>query len=781
MPACARPSTDRPDPRTSWVEERLAELARASARGRTNALEELIAAHPEWDDERTIRLIYEDFCERQDRGEAASPRELLARFPQYHHPLGVLLDFDRCVRTDARMAAWPEPGERLGAFTLLAELGRGASGRVYLATDDELANRLVALKIQSIDQDEHLALAQLQHTHIIPIYSQSTFAERGLRVLCMPYLGGAGLDRLLDELAAVPPQARTGKALLDAIDRVRPQGLAPGKREGPIRGLLEGESWTRAVCGIVSCVADALHSAHQRGLIHLDVKPSNVLIAADGLPLLLDFHLARRPVAAGEVVIGRLGGTPPWMAPEQIEAIAAARLSRPSPRAVDARCDVYALGAVLAVALDGRNEPGVGQVDAIGWRIENPEVPPGLIAIVRRCLADNPSDRYASAAALSEDLRRHLSDLPLVGVPNRNPCERWAKWRRRRPGTLGRRLFGAAALGTLMAALAMIGLEHARGLAAADDAISRGRGLMLHRRYAEARAVYAGALARVAGRFDGSRGQVLREALAAARLGLIAEYVHELADTLRFRTGIGPPDATIARRLESIMPAIWQDRRALLNWSARSGDPLLRDCLRRDLWELAALWGAVLERDPLPGRHTNALRLRDEMEASDEPLPHDARSHYDLGRSHLRASRFREARQEFEIVSREFPQDFWPCFYLGLCEHRLGHFAAAAAAFRVCEALEPRSAECPYNRALALEARGEADQARASYSRALALNPGLAEAWLNRGILNLRQEAYPEAIADFDETLRLATEGTIPLRAARNRELAVRGMRTDRP
>jgi len=79
--------------------------------------------------------------------------------------------------------------------------------------------------------------------------------------------------------------------------------------------------YVEAVCWIVACLAEGLQSAHAHGLVHLDVKPSNVLIAGDGLPMQLDFHLARRPVGAGEQIVDRLGGTPGWIAPEHRAAL----------------------------------------------------------------------------------------------------------------------------------------------------------------------------------------------------------------------------------------------------------------------------------------------------------------------------------------------------------------------------------------------------------------------------------------------------------------------------
>ena len=102
----------------------------------------------------------------------------------------------------AATAAPPRPGEVVGGFRIVTELGRGAFARVYLAEQIELGNRPVALKVSRAEGDEPQMLARLQHTHIVPIHSVHDDPETGLRLLCMPYLGGANLAQVLEAAGA---------------------------------------------------------------------------------------------------------------------------------------------------------------------------------------------------------------------------------------------------------------------------------------------------------------------------------------------------------------------------------------------------------------------------------------------------------------------------------------------------------------------------------------------------------------------------------------------------
>jgi serine/threonine protein kinase/Flp pilus assembly protein TadD len=767
-----------------WVSDQVLALASAWARGEPLAIEEILERRPGLKTEDAIRLIYEDICLRRESGQDVPTDEAVSRFPRWKHELEILLG---CARLLSRAAIFPEVGEQLGPFRLLFELGRGASGKTYLATEPALADRLVVLKVIPDDQDEHLSLARLQHTHIIPLFSEQTFADRGLRALCMPYLGGTSLARIFEALDKIPPAQRIGRHLLEALDRGQlGRPAQPSSEDGPYRRYLEQASYVQAICWIGACLADALNEAHAHGLIHMDVKPSNVLIAGDGLPMLLDFHLARKPVKAGERVADRLGGTPGWMAPEQEAAMKAVSLGQPVPLPVDHRADIYALGLLLGDAL-GIPHPSTGHTGRRLPRVRNPDLSVGLTDIVSHCLADEPSGRYRDASSLADDLRRHLNDLPLRGVANRSLTERWRKWRRRQPVALP---WAAAWYLSLVALVAVVGLGlayHRQRLREIETDLTDGRSFRLEHRFPEAvRVLSRGLLHTHSLPNTRQLADSLDRELRLARRGQKAAALHRLADLVRFRFGPDLPVSGEASNLVRDIRAIWREKDLLLRSEEGRLDPETEEAIRTDLLELAVVWAdlrvrlaSAADRDAAP---REAIEVLDQAEAAcgpspaltrerrsyaralgqvgpspgPEPTPRSAWEHYDLGRSYLRSGALREADAEFQRTLESRPQDFWPNFYQGLCAYRLEEFDVSAAAFRTCIALAPGTAECYFNCGLADEALGRTARAFRDYSRALELDPGLMSAAINRGVLSYRAGRADAAVSDLQRALRNA-------------------------
>jgi eukaryotic-like serine/threonine-protein kinase len=777
-----RASTDGPN--SAWISRQVQKMASAWARGERVSADQLLANHPALGDEAAIRLIYEEVCLRRESGDEIATTEVVNRFPRWKDELEVLLGCDRMLRPFSRTALFPKPGEDLGPFRLLAEIGRGACGKTFLAAEPALGNRLVVLKVIADDQEEHLSLARLRHTHIIPLFSEQSWPERRLRALCMPYLGGASLARILEGVAHISAGERRGRDLLEVLDRMRIIETDRSISDGPFRRYLEQASYVQAVCWIAACLADALHGAHAHGLLHMDVKPSNVLIADDGRPVLLDFHLAHRPIVAGERIADRLGGTPGWMAPEHRAAMDAVGRGLAISEPLDGRADIYALGMLLREAVSG---PAAAQSRGgdLPWHTRNSQVTVGLADIVEKCTARKPDDRYQNAVALAEDLRRYLSEQPLLGVANRSIIESWRKWRRRRPAALTHWIAGLITCAAVIAMLVFSQAFYRERVQEIAADLQEGRKLRTDGRLAESMHTLARGLerARAVPAVD-NLTRSLKQQLALAQRGQKATALHELADLIRFRHGIDLPSPEEARSLIKNIQAVWDERDLLLGSSAGALDARSEQVIRADLLDLAIV-SAELRLGLAQPAETDAARrdvaqlldlaaawcgpsprLDRVRRTADQATPLAAQAggddraalstldHYDRGRAHLRAGRFREAAVDFQRVLDERPQDFWPNFYQGLCAFRLAQYHDALAAFRTCVALAPNSAECYFNRARVAEALGRAAEAKRDYTRALELDPTLTSATINRGILAYRDGRNDDAIADFARAIR---------------------------
>jgi WD40 repeat protein/tRNA A-37 threonylcarbamoyl transferase component Bud32 len=318
---------------------------------------------------------------------------------------------------------------RFGDYELLEEIARGGMGVVYKARQKSL-NRVVALKMILAGQlaspaevqrfrTEAENAAGLDHPHIVPIHEVG--CHNGQHFYTMKLIEGTDLGRQVAHFAADPKSAAQ----------------------------------------LLATVAQAVHHAHQRGILHRDLKPTNILLDAAGRPHVADFGLAKRLGGdGGQSQSGAIVGTPRYMAPEQ-----AAGHSRGLTTAVD----TYALGAILHECLTGRPPfhaatplETLAQVlhdEPVPPRQLNPAVPRDLETICLKCLAKQPARRYASALAVAEDLERWLRGEPISARPVR-PLERGWRWLRRNPTLAGLMtavalLLVVVAVGSLVAAWRM--------------------------------------------------------------------------------------------------------------------------------------------------------------------------------------------------------------------------------------------------------------------------------------------------------------------------------------
>ncbi len=280
-------------------------------------------------------------------------------------------------------------GDYVGPYRIMAQVGQGGMATVYRAHHEQL-DRMVAIKVmhQSMLEDasfharfkrEAQIVAMLEHPNIVPVYDYSE--HEGQPYLVMKFIEGRSLKQ---ELSTALP----------SLERI---------------------------VYILSAVADALTYAHNRGVLHRDVKPSNIVLEGDQHPYLTDFGLARI-AHTGESSMSRdtLIGTPNYISPEQAKGT----------RELDARTDIYSLGVVLYELMVGRvpfiaDTPYAVIHDHIYAplpmpAVVNPDIPPEVELVLVKALAKRPADRYSSAVEMLNDFKQALTDSGLAGLsPNR--------------------------------------------------------------------------------------------------------------------------------------------------------------------------------------------------------------------------------------------------------------------------------------------------------------------------------------------------------------------------
>jgi serine/threonine protein kinase/Tfp pilus assembly protein PilF len=370
---------------------------------------------------RAIDDAYEEYCALLEAGELPDPEEFCERYP------AIKTSLLRCVglhheivespeAVPAKPAIrWPRSGDRFLQLILVRELGRGAFSRVFLAEEPALGNRRVAVKIAHRGGREAQTLGRLDHPNIVPIYSVEEDPVTGLTAVCMPYQGRATLCDVMDAaFARIATPTRAG-VILEAVSEgagANAGGPAPWIARTYLRG-----SYGDGVAHIALQLADALQLIHARGVYHLDLKLSNVLMTPQGKPMLLDFNLSRDNRLEGS----HLGGTLLYMSPEQLRASAGKALE--AWDAVDGRSDLYSLGVILYELASGHHPSGripvkLSEAETRARLLErqhegpipltrtNPRVDRELARIIERCLANDPAARFSSAEELAEALRR---------------------------------------------------------------------------------------------------------------------------------------------------------------------------------------------------------------------------------------------------------------------------------------------------------------------------------------------------------------------------------------
>lgn len=298
-----------------------------------------------------LDLLMEEIQLRKELGAAVDDRDYRQRFPQHDAMISELLGGNISSKPEATSAVAnrhrpPEfdVGEQVDDFVIVQTLGSGAFANVYLARQVSMS-RLVALKVSRGTGDEPQALAQFDHPNIVRVFDQRELQNPPAHLLYMQFHPGGTLADVVKRVRETSPDQRTGQVLLDAIDRSLLRTAQAVPERSSLRDYLGQLPWPMVVAWTGIELARALENAHHREVMHRDVKPANVLLAADGIPKLADFNVSFSGSAGRAGAASSFGGSIGYMSPEHLRAISATATSRVEE--VGPRADLYSLGILL--------------------------------------------------------------------------------------------------------------------------------------------------------------------------------------------------------------------------------------------------------------------------------------------------------------------------------------------------------------------------------------------------------------------------------------------------
>lgn len=374
-------------------------------------------------------------------------RELLS----LHQDAAGLFDLDATVESSlSEKTSQSVIGSTLGDFEIDGLLGKGGMGEVYRARQLSL-NRVVALKVLRLQHRDESALrrfkaeinaaANLHHSNIVRVYTSGSQGD--IHYFAMELVDGPTLGDVIRRLKTQRlPELLHGSDVAETLAPVHPSQDTLGgtvekktQPEGsatPLPAMSEA-GYFQWVAQQIASVADGLNYAHSQLLVHRDVKPANLLLAADGRVLISDFGLARNISEPGITQTGEILGTPFYMSPEQLSSSAT----------LDHRTDIYSLGATLYELLTLQPPfPGESRDHVLARIVSdepvrpgriNPKIPKDLETICLKALEKSVEDRFHSAGALADDLRRHLDGQPIL-ARRTGIAERALKWAHRHRG-----------------------------------------------------------------------------------------------------------------------------------------------------------------------------------------------------------------------------------------------------------------------------------------------------------------------------------------------------------
>lgn len=715
--------------------------------------------------EDAVELVYREFCLAEEAGLNPDPASFLNRFSSLGPSLSRLFRLHEAF-TASQISGWcertplPSEGDEIGHYLLVRELGRGGFARVFLAQEGDLDHRLVVVKVSNKITQEARLLARVHHPNIVEIHWHGVVNDGEFQLIVMPFHGGATLSAVLGELRQSGRRSRSGHAFLAALDRVAAPERPPSGQPRAARSHLGVNSYARAVAWMIARLAEALEHAYRRGVAHGDVKPSNILLTVDGDPMLLDFNLAtgwqQHSITES---LEDPGGTLAYMAPERLAAVATVGAA-PAPRPIHRhRADIYGLGVVLLEALCG-HPPGLPEPkpptprelaqflaearlrgsDAL-IRQSRASIPPTLRAILARCLAPDPADRYRRAADLAEDLDCWLQDRPL----------KYADQPAFRPGAvlwLRRQRIAVVIGGLLLATALAFGYTKTVQDAARRHAIERltryfdrsDSGIFRFRRFDVSRVV--------------ERGDPAENAVShLAEFGVDQPGDWRQRDDFRYLPAARQEDLELWLAEQALRyahavqlrggPSEWRRALATLDRMSERGAAGPMIAQRQNLARrLDIPDSSPSERAAVPWQEEYLRGVEDELE---QRRPQREQAHYQAMLTHR-------------------PRSFWGHYRAATVAYRLGDYRGAVGHLAFCIEQHPTNSALRVQLVGCLYELGRFEEALDACNKAVELDPSQPEPFLSRSFIRRRMgqdEARAEDIRQYERLSRQRGDGKL--------------------
>ncbi len=650
---------------------------------------------------------------------------------------------------DDQLKAWLE--EAFPEFELVEELGKGAFGRVFLASQRTLASRHVVIKVTSDTTSEPERLAKLQHSNIVPVYSVHRTAE--WQAICMPYLGRRTLRDFIDGHACE----------LDQHSAAGVVNSADASTTGSVEQTLK----------LVQQVAMGLHHAHGNGVLHRDIKPANILVTDQNQALLLDFNLSS-DVVAHSLTRSIVGGTLPYLSPEHLESLQ-------SGDALTMQADIYSMGVILFELLSGRLpyplKPGASLnsivTESVAARAERipsvcscrPDVSKAIDSIITKCLQPDPANRYQTAGQLAEDLQCELDSRPLRYAPDLSWKERTAKWRRRNPRLLSlTSLIVMAGVGLLVSGLGFSWLMNR-----VDRLQAETRWQHIQDTAPDIRALLSSPDASQADIEAGT--QLASKLFSELRITPTAEANHQ-----ELKKALSLLDSEQSRQLQCTIEDV-----AYLVSAGRLREARAQSVREKkhQLLEDAKLWNTLaghlgdsdrlayeltlqsLSIQSAAGEDVSAELLKIQQTNSAADGSKAAGASISTAIQTLEAGQFQDAERMFDELVETSPHDFSLWYLLGKCRQVQAKWHDGDAAFSTCIAMNRNCWLAWRDRGICRLQLQQSPEAASDFRQVVAMRPDDPAAFLNLALAQMQAGQ----LADAEASITTCIEGNGPTRA----------------